>query len=306
MNPHRLKAYLLLFFTAVIWGVAGPIIKYTLGGIAPLPFLTYRFAVSSIAAIIFLLMGISKIPKGGRIFFETLLYGFLTSTVALGLLFFGLNNTTVLDMTFITAVGPLLIVLAGILYLKEHITKWEKTGMSLAFIGAVITVLEPLFSGNFKIANLMGNVLVFLYLLVNTLSVVMAKRLLRKGVSPITMTNFSFIIGFVTVAPLAALQIGFFNMIDVIGNLTVPYHLSILFMALISGNLAYALWVRGQKTIEIGEAALFGYLYPIFAAPLAVLWLKEKVTIPFVAGAIIISIGVFIAEYKKRRYNSSV
>ncbi|MDP3994763.1 MAG: EamA family transporter, partial [bacterium] len=82
------------------------------------------------------------------------------------------------------------------------------------------------------------------------------------------------------------------------------FHLGVLFMALISGNLAYSLWIKGQKTIEIGEAALFNYLYPVFAIPLAILWLKETVTIPFVIGAIIIVIGVFIAEIKKRRVAS--
>ncbi|PJA42810.1 EamA family transporter, partial [Candidatus Woesebacteria bacterium CG_4_9_14_3_um_filter_39_10] len=43
MNPHRLKAYILLLIVAVIWGIAGPVIKFTLGGFPPLLFLTYRF-----------------------------------------------------------------------------------------------------------------------------------------------------------------------------------------------------------------------------------------------------------------------
>ena len=59
-----------------------------------------------------------------------------------------------------------------------------------------------------------------------------------------------------------------------------------------------------QKSIEIGEASLFAYLYPLFSTPLAVVWLGEKITPMFIVGAVVITIGVVIAEIKKRRYNS--
>ncbi|PIP57395.1 hypothetical protein COX03_03365, partial [Candidatus Woesebacteria bacterium CG22_combo_CG10-13_8_21_14_all_39_10] len=52
MNPHRLKAYILLLIVAVIWGIAGPVIKFTLGGFPPLLFLTYRFGLSTLVAVI--------------------------------------------------------------------------------------------------------------------------------------------------------------------------------------------------------------------------------------------------------------
>ena len=74
-------------------------------------------------------------------------------------------------------------------------------------------------------------------------------------------------------------------------------------MALLSGSLAYTLSHAGQKTIEIGEAAVFSYLYPLFAAPLAVLWLGEKITPSFIFGGLVITVGVVIAEYKKRKKN---
>ena len=74
-------------------------------------------------------------------------------------------------------------------------------------------------------------------------------------------------------------------------------------MALLSGSLAYYLSNKAQKSIEIGEASIFAYLYPIFSTPLAVIWLGEKITPMFTMGAVIIAIGVAIAEIKKRRYN---
>ena len=122
MNPHRLKAYFLLTIVTIIWGVAEPVIKYTLGGFPPLLFLTYRFGLSTLVALItFSLFGF-HFPKGNKLRLELCLYGFVTSTLSLGLLFFGLEKTTVLDATLITLINPLLISFAGVYFLKEHIT----------------------------------------------------------------------------------------------------------------------------------------------------------------------------------------
>ena len=303
MNPHRLKAYILLLIVAVIWGIAGPVIKFTLVGISPFLFLAYRFGLSSIIAFLLFFLGVSKIPKNKIVLGETVLYGFLTSTVALSLLFAGLDKTTVLDMSLITMAGPLLIAIAGTLFLNERITKREKTGIGLALFGVSVIALEPLFSQNTKFSGFSGNLLIILYLLVNVVSVIMAKKLLKKGVSPLTMTNISFVIGFLTILPFAIMQKGSVESLIIIKNLDLARHLGVIYMALISGNLAYFLWVKAQKTIEVGEAALFAYLYPLFAAPLAVFWLGEKITVIFIIGAMIITIGVSIAEAKKKRYN---
>lgn len=290
MNPHRLKAYFLLFIVSVIWAVAGPIIKYTLGGVPPLLFLTYRFGLSTLISIIcFFIFGL-HFPKENKIRLDLILYGFLTSTVSLGLLFFGLENTTVLDMSLITLVNPLLITLAGVYFLKEHVTGREKIGMGIALAGTVLTVIEPSrFSGNF---------LIFLYLIATAWSAVLAKRLLRESVDPLSMTNFSFIIGFITLLPFAVLKYP----AGIIGEIPFSYHLGVMFMALFSGSLAYYLSNKAQKTIEIGEAAVFSYIYPLFSTPLAVVWLGEKITPIFILGAVIIALGVVIAETKKRRY----
>ncbi|KKU12144.1 MAG: hypothetical protein UX19_C0006G0020 [Candidatus Woesebacteria bacterium GW2011_GWA1_45_8] len=304
MNPYRLHAYGLLLVVAIIWGVASPVIKFTLGGISALPFLTYRFGLSAALAIVLMLLSGLRLPKNVNLW-QLLLYSFLTSTVSLGLLFLGLENTTVLDATLISAVSPLLVALAGVIYLKEHVTTKEKIGMGIAFLGTLLTIIEPIFKNGIGIAEFKGNILVFAYLLASTWATVLAKKLIREGAHEITLTNYSFVVGFVTILPLALLFYGVSPFVGSVASLGLPYHLGVWFMALGSGTLAYTLWARAQKTIEIGEAGLFAYLSPIFAAPLAVFWLKEKITATFVIAAILITLGVIIAEFKKTGYNKA-
>lgn len=300
MNPARLKAYIFLLIATGIWGIASVIIKFTLNGISPLAFLTYRFAISSVFSLGTFLFLKQSLPKSFKTIFWLVIYGLFSSTIALGLLFFGLEKTTVLDETLITAINPMLIAIMGFFFLKEHITKTERLGMAIAFFGTLITVAEPLLSGNGH-AKLSGNLLIVIYLLVNTFVVFLAKKLIRLKVSALLLGHSTFIVGFLTTLPLALFFLGKDKLISSIITLQPQFHLGVFYMALLSGSFAYFLWARAQKTIETGEAAVFGYLYPLFAAPLAILWLGEKTNPVFIIGAVFIVAGVIIAEYKKNK-----
>ncbi|MGD0523003.1 MAG: DMT family transporter [Candidatus Microgenomates bacterium] len=283
MKSYRPTAYLLLLIASIIWAIAGPVIKYVLGVVPPLPFLFLRFTLSSIVALIsFAFTGFHP-PKKLSTLVWLLFYGFITSTVTLGLLFVGLKGTTVLEMSLISLTGPLMIAVAGVVFLREHITQREKIGMAIALVGTVLTIITPL--------KLSGNLLIILYLIANTFSVIICKKLLRLGVSPSLMTNMTFIVGFATTLPLVIGQTNF-------GQLSLYPILGIAFLAVLSGNLAYYLGNRAQKSIEISEAGLFSYLYPLLSMPLAVIWLHEEVTLPYIIGAIVVVIGVVIAEIK--------
>lgn len=299
MNPARLKAYLLLLIVSVIWGIAGPIIKFTLGGISPLLFLTYRFFLSSLVAIIFISFTGFHLPKDKNLLIKLIVYALLTSTISLGLLFLGIEKTTVLDLSLIDLATPLLISVAGVYFLKEHITFREKIGMGVALLGTALIVLEPFLGSSQQSLKFSGNVLIFLSLLTGAYASVLAKELLRNDISPATLAHASFIVGLITILPISLFVYSPSQIIQSVSTLPFAYHLGVVFMAILSGNLAYILWSKAQKTIEISEAAVFSYLYPIFAAPLAILWLKEKITIPYIIGGVIITIGVVIAEYKK-------
>lgn len=299
MNPARLRAYLTLLFVTAIWGIATPIIKYTLQGFPPLLFLTYRFAISSLIAIVFFFFSGIRLPKNFKLILLLIFHAFLNSVVALGLLFFGMDNTTVLETTLITLALPLLVSTAGVYFLHEHVTKREKIGMIIAVFGTILTTIEPLILNGHSSLKFSGNLLLIGYVLSSVYITVLGKKLLKEKVDPLMMANTSFIIGFIFLLPFALPQI---NMSFLKINYT--YHLGVFYMAVFSGTLAYYLCNKAQKTIEIGEQSLFSYLYPIYSIPLAVFWLEEKITPMFIIGAIIIVIGVVVAEIKKKRYNT--
>jgi len=303
MNPHRLKAYIYLLVVAVIWGVAGPVIKFTLSGIAPLPFLAYRFSIAAIFSIIYFLISGHKIPNPKKTLPLLAIYGLLAYTLSLNFLFAGLAKTTVLDLTLITQVGPLMIAVASAIFLGDHITRREKLGIAIVFMGSMFTALAPLISNSNSAAKLSGNIFILLFLLAETGGVLWAKKLTRMRIPPLVLINFGFIVAAITTIAVAAAAVGPAQLATTITALPFKYHAGVLYMALISGTLAYFLEISAQKAIEVSETILFRYLQPLVGVPLAIVWLGEQITTYFVIGALLVSSGIVIAEIKKKRYN---
>jgi len=297
----RLKSYLLLLGATVIWGIASAVLKFTLDGLSPFNFLSYRFLIAGIFSIIYFLRFKPKLPKNGSML-VLFIYGFIAVPLALGILFHALDRSTVLEFGLIGALGPLMVALGGAVFFREKIEKNERIGISIALIGTLITVFAPVILEGESV-RLTGNILLLLFLLADSAGVLMAKKLSKENYDPMTMVNFSFLIGAFTIIPLTLFLNGT-EVIHSVVNLELKYHLGVWYMALVSGTLAYLLFIKGEKHIEAGEAGLFFYLHPLFSFPLAVLWLGERITTPFIAGGLVIAIGVFIAEYrpsKKRR-----
>ena len=301
MNPARLKAYILLLIVGVIWGIAGPVIKLTLGEIDPAPFLLYRFLISSLIALPALIKGFRYLKTPGL--FLIIVYALLNSTATLGLLFWGTDNTTLLDMSLISLTGPILMMLLGYLFLGDKITRREKIGTSIALVGSLVIALEPIASNDHGGERLFGNILIILSLVCGAISGYLAKKLLREGFSPVFLTNISFVVGFVSLIPIVFSITSMSELSSTFYNLPLEGHLGILYMAIFSGTVAYTLNNMGQKTIELSEAALFSYLHPIISATIAVVFLGDALSTQIILGGTVAAVGVVIAEVKKKSYN---
>lgn len=303
MSSSRLTAYTLLLLVSIIWGVAGPVIKFTLGSFPPLVFLVYRMALSSLVAGIVWSIRPPRIAHATKVFPAILLHSFFAVVLSLGLLFFGFNKTTSLTGTVISAMGPIAIAIAGVLFLQEHITGIERIGIGVALLGTLIITLSPLVSGNggAPIISLEGNILIILSLLSDAIGTVVAKETLRARVPAFFLTNMSFVIAFCVFTPILFMTTPIKDVVAIMASAPLSAHLGVWYMAFLSGTLAYTLQKLAMKSIEVGEVAVFNYLFPLWAAPLALWWLGEKITMPFVIGASVIATGVVIAEHKRRQ-----
>lgn len=298
MNPARLRAYFFLLIVVVIWGIAPSVIKFALGELPPFLFLTYRFLITSVILFPFYLASKEKGLTFGNL--PLILIVAVTSTLNLGLLFYGTNLTTSLDASLITATAPIFVALAGVWFLHEHVTTREKLGIVITIIGTIVIALQSFFEvGLGAERSILGNTIIFTSNIAFAAYLLLSKEALRKRVSPFTITFMMFFLGFIMMIPLTLRELPLREILPKLISISIPAQLSVLFMALFSGAVAYLLYQKAQKTIEASEAAVFTYLTPIVTAPVATVWLHEKLTTPYIVGSIIIAVGVILAELKK-------
>jgi len=313
MASSRFKAYIVLLLTAIIWGIASPVIKHTLQFIQPFSFLFWRFLITSLVFLpIFLVYKKKKsIKLSPKKIIKLSILGFLGTTLSLGLLFAGYQYTTAIDGSLIYSLAPLIVVVGGAIFLREEITRMEKMGTAIAFLGSIIIVIQPILEGNvFALKNTYGNLLVMASAVAWAVYCLLVRKFeFKEKTDPLILTAIGFFAGLITITPLFLYER--LALIDYLKSVYLPvqplFYLNpvalpgILYMSLLSSVVAYFTYNLGYSLIEASEATIFDYLKPVFAAPVAIFWLGEKITSAFLLGAGIIALGVFLTEYKPAR-----
>jgi drug/metabolite transporter (DMT)-like permease len=283
---NRYYAYFLLLVNTALWGISGPIIKYSLQFISPPLFLFYRYLFATLIFLPIFLLYRSKTKK--QIDHQkTLLFALLGTPICLLPLFYGFNLTSALEASILESTSPIFTVILCVLFLKEVLKPKERQGLILALIGTFIIALEPLLtsSGHIKL-SIEGNLLIILSNLIWTAFLLLSKKF---KTDPVYLSFYSFVVSipfflFVSFSQSSSLALS---------SLALP---GILFMAIGGSIIAFWAYQEGQKRIEASEAAVFTYLKPAFAIPLSILWLKEAFSPIAILATILIIIGVYISE----------
>ena len=292
---RRTIAALYLLIVSLIWGAASPVVKNTLQWFDPWLFLT------SLIAFPYLTFTGIKFPKKPGDQWLTIATGLVSAPLSLFLFFEALDKTTALSGSLITAAGPLFLVLGGMLFFRDRITRNEKIGIGIAIFGTILTVIGPLILNGHSdtLGKLEGNTLMLLAVITDIIGALMSKEAMKKGIHPTLVAQVQFILGFTIFLPILFLRQSPELVWTSLITAPLPAHAGVFYMAVLSGTVAYTIRNVAVKTIEVSESALYQYLQPLWAAILAVLWLHEAITPSYIVGGVIIAIGVYIAEFRK-------
>ena len=286
LPKQRLAAYLFLLLNTALWGFAAPIIKYSLQFTTPVLFLFYRFCIATLIFLPVYLLYKNRTSKKTN-YPLVIFLSLLGVPLTLLPLFYGLELTSSIEGSILEATSPLFIIIGGLFLLKENVKPKEWLGFLVAISGTILLTLDPLINGGSRLRDISikGNLLILLSNLIWTIFLLLAKKY-KANTTEITF--FSFLV-----------SIPFFLALSLYtGSLSLnPQALpGILYMAIPGSIIAFWAYQEGQKRIEASEAAVFSYLRPLFAIPLALLWLKEPITPITIVGFILILGGVFFSE----------
>lgn len=297
MTTSRRLAYSALILIAIIWGAAFPIIKPALAIISPMQYLYFRFLVGGLVASPIFLYYYFKIRPKISYLIKVLLIETLGIAIPLLLLYEGLARTTALQASIFGAIGPIFVVLGGIIFLHERESKREWQGLALTLLGSLVLVAEPLLLGlhTDTTVSMTGNLLVLGYDILWAIYALVAKKFYKQK-PPIYIGSLTYL----TTALIYGIFLNLSNSLPSVYLLTsnISVLIPVLYMAIPGSILCFALYLYAQSKIEVSEANLFTYLNGVVAIPAAYFILGEAPSWLTVLSILLIAYGVYQAEKK--------
>ncbi len=191
MKHKSVQAHLALLFVNVLYGASHVLAKGVMPGyLSPTVFILFR-AVGA-TALFWLVLSLTKRSKIERKDFPLIalcgLFG-----VAINQLFFfhGLNLSSAFNSGIIMALNPIMVVILSFFLLKERLTAFKITGITLGATGAILLTLK---ASSLIGDSRLGDFFLFLNALSYAIYLVLAKPLMTKY-SPIQVITWVFTFG---------------------------------------------------------------------------------------------------------------
>jgi drug/metabolite transporter (DMT)-like permease len=228
----------------------------------------------------------------GRIFLCAL------TGVAINQLLFlkGLSLTYSIHASLLMLTTPILIVIIAAWLLKEKISNLKIIGLALGIAGAAVLILAKEKTGN---ANevLWGDLLIITNAVAYTFYFVLVKPLMKKY-DAVVVIRWVFTIGLLMVLPF-----GWGEFIQIPWLQFSPIDFACMALVVITGTfLAYLFNVYGIKILGPSTAGFYIYTQPVFAAIIAMIFLKENLSAYKIIAAVLIFAGVYLANKPSKEY----
>ncbi len=286
----------LAMLATILWASYYPAARFLFGTEAdkcdPYELSLIRSAISTLFFLPFVLFSASRRREAPALLkreWKTLLFLALTGIVMQGVLVFvSLKYTTAARGSLMANASPIFTVIAAWLWLKEKITPRMLTGMCMGFAGIVLVMLsksQDAFLDPGK-STFVGDMLALLSGVCWALYTVGGSRIVKQY-DTWTVTMFVFALG-TLMLPFVMLAAG--SPFDF--RLTSRLWIGMTYMGIFTGGLAFCLWFLALKFVSASELGSFGYLSALLAALFSVLLLHERITLFFIASALLAVFGV--------------
>lgn len=260
-----------------------------------------RFAFASLLLAPFFLAETKKVKIERKDLPKLIAIGVLIISLNISFFFEGIKRTTAIDASILSLIIPMLSVLLGWWFLKEKVRLINLFGIVLGFVGASVVIgLPQMINGGVASSVILGNILIILASISWVIGATLSKKILNKY-SSLTVTAVAFLVGTVSFFIPAAIEYvqnpAWINQITILGILGLAY------MTLLSSISAYFLFEWGLSKTSVIAADLFQYIEPFAATTLALFVLGEKISTPFLLGASLIAVGVYLGTLAKEAHH---
>jgi len=289
----------ILLWPVMFWGFSYIAIKVVLAELEPVEMISIRFLLAvPVLYIIIRKKKLSPWPKA--------MHGKLV--IAAGVIFMhfwvmavGMKETSASNTAWILTTAPIFIALLSRTYLKEPFTGWQWVGLLLACSGVLFLTYNGDMA-NLKWINSRGDFIV-LGSCVTWAFYTVGTREIALKVNPLVATFCMTAIAGLVFIPYTLLT----SNLDKFISLKPVTFISLAFLGIFSLAIAFWLWSEGLSRANAAEVGVWLYVEPLITVIGASILLHEPITLWLALGALLISLGVYVAEkYGRLRLRKNI
>lgn len=281
---NRIKLALVM----VIWGSLGVFTRFI-----PLSALNLAFLRALIALpVLFVVMKISR-PQKVKL---SQLKPYLISGVLLGFgwltLFYGYKHTNISSAVIIYNMCPVYVMILAPLLLKETISRIQIAVICVSFLGLFLIVGHNLLQGYGYMGLLLSAASGMMYA-----AIVLINRSIKVRVDNQTATFVQILTAMIVLLPFVLLD----GSIVQVVHLSAAAILFIILLGVLHTGVAYSIFFSLYAHMKSVDIVSYSYLEPLFGILFSVLFAGEVLTVPQIAGGILILGSTYLGEMLKDR-----
>jgi drug/metabolite transporter (DMT)-like permease len=296
LNRHTLAGLFAGLAAASIWGGMYVVSKVVLEVIPPFALLTIRYVLGVIVlggVIYFRNKRLTiKATSTREFFWKSALVGFVGYGISLGFQFVGTKLSTASNGSLVTSATPAFVLLFAPFLLGERTTPRRIIALLVSTLG-VVAVIDPR-TAELSPSLFWGNISLLAAALTWALYSVLVRKISKTG--DLLISSAIMLLGGLP----SSLLLGMWEVQKQgIGKITVGIILGILFLGIISTAIAMFLWNYAFAELPAAVASLTFFAQPVVGTLLGWFFLAETITPLFLAGGVLIGIGILIATSEK-------
>ncbi len=286
--------YLLLAFTAIVWGVNFPVLKLGLDYSPPLLYTAFRMVLGALTMFfVAFIMGVLRLPAKADLP-VVLSVGLLQNLAFIGLLTAGLQFMPAGRGAILAYTSPIWVVPAAALFLGERLTAGRMFGVVLGLAG-LMAIFNALSLSWREPGTLIGASLILLGTLFWTMGLVHVRRHHWHG-DVLSLMPWQLLSSVLVLFPLALM---IENPATIHWNQTFLWNL--LFSGAIASGVCVAAQVGAMRSLPAVSMSLSSMAVPAVGVLAAFFVLSERPTFPDLLGFSLICGGILAVALSDRR-----
>lgn len=281
------SSFLFIILAGICWGTSGLFVNFLAPmGLSTLRMTNIRGVVAAVCMVVYALVADRKLFKMSKTDFILAISGGISIFLTSWSYFSSIQASSVATAVVLMYTAPVMVMAFSVGFLGEKLTKLKVVAVVLMLVGCAL--VSGIIGGaemNFE-GVLLGLSAGAAYSAYN----IFTKLQMRRGSNPVSSSMYSFlgmgIVSLIVSNPAHTLSVA-------TGSVTYALPLMIG-LGICTCVLPYFLYTVALKNIPVGTASALSIVEPMSATIFSIMFLGEQLSIPSVAGVVMVIISVLL------------